>query len=76
MKNAFAPKPGRISNSLDDFWTPFTANLQFKASPRLLESAEGMYFTCTAGRREITEAASKQIDIFAGTLADPIRKAA
>ncbi|QEY65555.1 aspartate aminotransferase family protein [Metapseudomonas lalkuanensis] len=79
MTNAFAPKPGRISNSLDDFWMPFTANRQFKTNPRLLESAEGMYFTsadgrqvldgtaglwcCNAGhgRREITEAVSKQI---------------
>ncbi|MGQ7959964.1 aspartate aminotransferase family protein [Pseudomonas sp. SP16.1] len=64
---------------LDDFWMPFTANRQFKAKPRLLESAEGMYFTasdgrqvldgtaglwcCNAGhgRREISEAVSKQI---------------
>jgi beta-alanine--pyruvate transaminase len=64
---------------LDDFWMPFTANRQFKAKPRLLESAEGMYFTasdgrqvldgtaglwcCNAGhgRREITEAVSRQI---------------
>lgn len=76
MTNAFTPKLGRISNSLDDFWTSFTANRQLKASQRLLESAEGMYFTCTDGRREITEAASKQIDIFVGTLADSIRKAA
>ncbi|MFZ6048235.1 aspartate aminotransferase family protein [Pseudomonas sp. CR3202] len=79
MTDAFAPQPGRISNSLDDFWMPFTANRQFKANPRLLESAEGMYFTssdgrqvldgtaglwcCNAGhgRREITEAVSRQI---------------
>jgi beta-alanine--pyruvate transaminase len=69
----------RSPGKLDDFWMPFTANRQFKASPRLLESAEGMYFTsvdghevldataglwcCNAGhgRREITEAVSKQI---------------
>ncbi|MDE3739271.1 beta-alanine--pyruvate transaminase [Metapseudomonas resinovorans] len=79
MTNAYAPQPGRISNSLDDFWMPFTANRQFKAKPRLLESAEGMYFTSTDGRqvldgtaglwccnaghgrREITEAVSRQI---------------
>ena len=67
------------NNNLDQFWMPFTANRQFKAKPRLLESASGMYFTssdgrqvldgtaglwcCNAGhgRREITEAVSKQI---------------
>ena len=68
-----------INHKLDDFWMPFTANRQFKAKPRLLESAEGMYFTsddgrtildgtaglwcCNAGhgRRQITEAVSRQI---------------
>lgn len=27
------------------FWMPFTANKQFKANPRLLVSAQGMYYT-------------------------------
>ncbi|WP_372873799.1 aspartate aminotransferase family protein [Pseudomonas sp.] len=71
--------PHRKTSRLDDFWMPFTANRQFKAKPRLLDSAEGMYFTrddgrkvldgtaglwcCNAGhgRREITEAVSRQI---------------
>ncbi|PPZ70566.1 aspartate aminotransferase family protein, partial [Neisseria gonorrhoeae] len=30
--------------NLSNFWMPFTANRQFKASPRLLASAEGMYY--------------------------------
>lgn len=30
--------------SLDNFWMPFTANKQFKAKPRLLASASGMYY--------------------------------
>ncbi len=30
--------------SLDAFWMPFSANRQFKASPRLLVRAEGMYY--------------------------------
>ncbi|EWC42374.1 aminotransferase class III-fold pyridoxal phosphate-dependent enzyme [Pseudomonas stutzeri] len=65
--------------SPEHFWMPFTANRQFKSSPRLLESAEGMYYTasdgrkvldgtaglwcCNAGhgRREISEAVSRQI---------------
>jgi hypothetical protein len=30
---------------LDSYWMPFTANRQFKAAPRLLAAAEGMYYT-------------------------------
>ena len=37
--------------ALDSFWMPFTANRQFKTAPRLLASAEGMYYTSTDGRR-------------------------
>lgn len=73
--NHFAQEPA----SLEHYWMPFTANRQFKASPRLLVQAEGMYYTdinsnkvldstaglwcCNAGhgRREISEAVSKQI---------------
>ncbi|WP_313532649.1 aspartate aminotransferase family protein [Shinella sp.] len=36
---------------LDSYWMPFTANRQFKAAPRLLASAEGMYYTSADGRR-------------------------
>lgn len=32
-------------------WMPFTANRQFKASPRLLVSAKGMYYTAQDGRK-------------------------
>ncbi|HBF28263.1 aspartate aminotransferase family protein [Rhizobium sp.] len=35
---------------LDSFWMPFTANRQFKAAPRLLASADGMYYTTNDGR--------------------------
>lgn len=67
------------SATAEHFWMPFTANRQFKANPRLLEKAEGMYYTDTAGRqvidgtaglwccnaghgrREVTEAVSRQI---------------
>src|SRR6201992_394498 len=38
-------------NNLDAFWMPFTPNRHFKASPRLLASADGMYYTTTDGRR-------------------------
>lgn len=64
---------------LDSYWMPFTANRQFKAAPRLLVAAEGMFYTsadghevldgtaglwcCNAGhgRKEITEAVSRQL---------------
>ncbi len=39
------------STSLDSYWMPFTANRQFKANPRLLTSAEGMYYTSNDGRQ-------------------------
>ena len=36
---------------LDSYWMPFTANRQFRVAPRLLVSAEGMYYTSDDGRR-------------------------
>src|SRR5690606_5164868 len=41
----------RPTASAEHFWMPFTANRQFKTKPRLLESAEGMYYTDTDGRQ-------------------------
>lgn len=35
---------------MDAFWMPFSANRQFKQKPRLLASAEGMYYKTTDGR--------------------------
>jgi beta-alanine--pyruvate transaminase len=35
---------------LSAWWMPFTANRQFKASPRLLERAEGMHYFTADGR--------------------------
>jgi beta-alanine--pyruvate transaminase len=35
----------------DSLWMPFTANRQFKAAPRLLVKASGMYYTAHDGRR-------------------------
>lgn len=37
--------------TLENFWMPFTANRQFKQTPRLLASAEGMYYTDVDGNR-------------------------
>ncbi|MGZ5571150.1 MAG: aminotransferase class III-fold pyridoxal phosphate-dependent enzyme [Usitatibacter sp.] len=36
---------------LEAYWMPFTANRQFKAKPRMMASAEGMYYTTDDGRR-------------------------
>jgi beta-alanine--pyruvate transaminase len=44
---------GANGPSLDAYWMPFTANKQFKAEPRLLVSAEGMYYTTHDGRKVI-----------------------
>lgn len=37
--------------SLENFWMPFTANRQFKAAPRMLASASGMYYTDVDGNQ-------------------------
>jgi beta-alanine--pyruvate transaminase len=42
---------------LDAFWMPFTANRQFKAEPRLLVAAKGMYYRTEDGR-EVMDGAS------------------
>jgi beta-alanine--pyruvate transaminase len=72
------PAPSRAE--LDAFWMPFTANRQFKANPRLVARAEGMYYwtpdgrqvldgvaglwcvNAGHGRREIADAAAKQLN--------------
>jgi len=43
--------PVPAPSDLDAFWMPFTANRQFKANPRLLARAEGMYYTTVDNRR-------------------------
>ncbi|HEX7113723.1 MAG TPA: aspartate aminotransferase family protein [Steroidobacter sp.] len=42
---------------LESFWMPFTANRQFKAQPRLLARAEGMYYWTPDGRQILDGAA-------------------
>jgi len=42
---------------LDAYWMPFTANRQFKADPRLLVAAKGMYYRTEDGR-EVIDGAS------------------
>jgi beta-alanine--pyruvate transaminase len=38
-------------NDLASYWMPFTANRQFKAHPRLMASAQGMYYRDVEGRK-------------------------
>jgi beta-alanine--pyruvate transaminase len=40
---------GENALDLSAFWMPFTANRQFKANPRLLVSAKGMYYRSADG---------------------------
>jgi beta-alanine--pyruvate transaminase len=42
-----------MANTLntEHYWMPFTANRQYKAKPRLLTSASGMYYTTDDGRK-------------------------
>src|SRR6201996_7603168 len=39
------------TRNLENFWMPFTANRQFKQAPRLLESAQGMYYRDVDGNQ-------------------------
>jgi beta-alanine--pyruvate transaminase len=42
---------GANEQNLQNFWMPFTANRQFKAAPRMLTSAKGMFYTDADGRQ-------------------------
>ncbi len=50
-----APRAANVfsapKHKMDAFWMPFTANRQFKKSPRLLSKADGMYFWTPEGRQ-------------------------
>ena len=41
--------------ALDAFWMPFTPNRQFKASPRLVASAQGIAYRTPDGREVLVE---------------------
>lgn len=38
-------------NHLENFWMPFTNNKDFKADPRMITSAKGMYYTSADGKQ-------------------------
>ena len=43
--------PAAPAAKMDAYWMPFTANRQFKKSPRMLAKAAGMYFWTPEGRQ-------------------------
>ncbi len=49
---SFEVKSGGLSQEqLQAHWMPFTGNRDFKQNPRMIESAEGVYFTDVEGRK-------------------------
>ncbi len=45
-----ASRPQKENRSLDAYWMPFTPNRQFKANPRILVGAKGVYYETDDGR--------------------------
>ena len=37
--------------NLDAYWMPYTGNRQFKRDPRIIQSAQGVWFTDSDGRQ-------------------------
>jgi beta-alanine--pyruvate transaminase len=50
MNKPVSPSTGTPVNDLESFWMPFTPNRRFKAAPRFVERAEGMYYYTPDGR--------------------------
>jgi beta-alanine--pyruvate transaminase len=55
----------QLANSLEEYWMPFTANRQFKANPRIMTAAKGMYYTSDHGK-EILDGSSGLFCVAAG----------
>ena len=47
----------QVPNSLEQQWMPFTANRHFKANPRLITGAKGMYYTTHKGHQVLDASA-------------------
>src|SRR6202012_3040928 len=62
------------TQNLDHYWMPFTANRQFKKAPRILESAQGMYYRDSDGN-QILDGAACLWGVNAGIGRYEIRKA-
>jgi beta-alanine--pyruvate transaminase len=69
IANAIASEP-----SLEELWMPFTANRAFKRAPRMLASANGMYYTSVDGRRVLDGTAGLWC-VNAGHCREPIVRA-
>ncbi len=52
------PMPPHLNNDLSNWWMPFTNNRHFKAAPRMLVAAKGMYYTTADGRQLLDAAAA------------------
>jgi beta-alanine--pyruvate transaminase len=63
-----------MPNDLSSYWMPFTNNRHFKEGPRLLASADGMFFSDQSGR-QILDATSGLWCVNAGHCRDEIVKA-
>jgi len=63
-----------LPNDLESYWLPFTPNRDFKARPRLLAKAEGMYYRDQEGRK-ILDAISGLWCVNAGHARKPIVEA-
>jgi len=61
-------------NDLEAFWLPFTPNRHFKAHPRLLAKAEGMYYEDVSGRK-VLDGISGLWCVNAGHAAKPVVEA-
>ena len=44
-------------NDLESYWMPFTANRDFKNDPRIVVSADGMYYKSETGKDILDSAA-------------------
>ena len=45
-----------VPNSLNEHWMPFTSNKDFKANPRLITEAKGVYLKITHGKTKLMQA--------------------
>jgi beta-alanine--pyruvate transaminase len=68
----------QLANSLEEHWMPFTANRHFKANPRIISGAKGMYFSTDRGE-QILDASAGLFCVAAGhgrpEIAEAVNKA-